>query len=385
MHFADDLDTSDFRSQVRAVIQEFFTEDVADAVRRTGTHHDWGLHQAIATRGWLAAALPASLGGQGHSPEQLLGLFRELEIAGAPYDGVNLAMIVSFILAHVGSPFQRDEVLTDLLVGAAVPCLGYSEPGAGSDLMSVTTRAQYADGQWLINGQKMFTSLAEIARWCLLLARTDPAAPRRRGLTYFLVPMDAPGVGIQEVRTLSGKRTNITFYDNVHVPDRYRVGEVNGGADVMTVALAYERGIVGGTGDILGLYRSALSWASRPSSGGTRPLDDIAARERLARTAIDLEITELLGARAAWAAMHSETPAQEGAECKLFASEAYQRAAASLLDIAGPDALGGSDSEPALEHAYLMAPIATLAGGTSEIQKNLIAQRGLGLPRARWP
>jgi alkylation response protein AidB-like acyl-CoA dehydrogenase len=383
MHFADDPGTDEFRGQVRAVIEEFFTKDVAATVRRTGTQHDWALHRAIADRGWLAAALPASLGGQGRSPEQLSGLFRELEIAGAPYDGVNLAMIVSYILAHVGSPFQRGEVLTAILSGAAVPCLGYSEPGVGSDLTSVTTRAQPDGDDWLISGQKMFTSLAEVARWCLLLARTDPAAPQRRGLTYFLVPMDAHGVSVQELRTLSGKRTNITFYDAVRVPDALRVGEVNGGLDVMMVALAYERGIVGGTGDILALHRSALGWASRPSADGTRPLDDITVRERLARAAIDQEVTELLGARAAWAAVHSETPAQEGAECKLFSSEAYQRAAASLLDMAGPDALAGGGAERALEHAFLTAPITTLAGGTSEIQKNLIAQRGLRLPRAR--
>jgi alkylation response protein AidB-like acyl-CoA dehydrogenase len=382
MHFADDPGTDQFRDEVRAVIDEFFSDDAAARVRRTGTYHDWALHRAIAARGWLAAALPESLGGQGRSPEQLSGLFRELEIAGAPYDGINLAMIVSYILAHVGSPFHRSEVLTALLSGEAVPCLGYSEPGVGSDLTSVITRARRDGDNWLIDGQKMFTSLAEEARWCLLLARTDPSAPQRRGLTYFLVPMDSPGIGIQEVRTLSGKRTNITFYDSVHVPDRYRVGEVNGGIDVMMVALAYERGIVGGTGDILALYRSALTWASRQASDGTRPLDDSSVCERLARTAIDQEVTELLGARAAWAAVRGQTPAQEGAECKLFSSEAYQRAAASLLDMAGSHALGGLDRDPGLEHAFLMGPIAALAGGTSEIQKNLIALRGLGLPRA---
>jgi alkylation response protein AidB-like acyl-CoA dehydrogenase len=373
MHFASDPGTDDFRAEVRAIVERYFTADVAEAVRRTGTHHDWSLHRAIAAEGWLAAALPRSLGGQGRSPEQLSGLFRELEIAGAPYDGVNLAMIVSYILAHVGSPFQRDEILAALLSGEAVPCLGYSEPGSGSDLMSVVTRAERAGEDWVIDGQKMFTSLAEVARWCLLLARTSPG---RAGLTYFLVPMDSPGVEIQELRTLGGKRTNITFCDGVRVPDRYRVGEVDGGRAVMTVALAYERGIVGGVGDILALYRSTVDWATRPRSDGRRPLDDDAVREKLARAAIDQEVTELLGARAAWAAVHEATPAQEGAECKLFASEAYQRAASSLLGMMGQDALAAPS-----EQAFLAAPIATLAGGTSEIQKNLIAQRGLHLPR----
>jgi alkylation response protein AidB-like acyl-CoA dehydrogenase len=372
MEFSNDPAIVALRAEVRGVIAAHLSADVRARVEATGTHHDWPLHRALGAKGWLAGGLPESLGGRGRDPEELAALFRELELSGAPYDGVANAMMLAYILGHVGTPFQKQEVLAPILSGEAIPCLGYSEPDSGSDVAAAATTAVPDGDDWIITGQKMFTSLAEQARWGFLLTRTSQDGAKHRGLTFILVPMDSPGVEVQEVRTLSGKRTNITFYDGVRVPDRYRVGDIDGGWQVMLIALAFERGIAGGVSDIAGIYESAMTLA-----GEAGLLGDHDVRARLVRVAIDREVADLLGARASWAAGVG-VPNEEGAEAKLFGTEAYGRAAASLLDALGPEGLRLGP----IEHAFRYAPILTIAGGTSEIQKNLIAERTLGLPRA---
>ena len=386
MDFSPDPETVAFREEVRAVATEHIDADVRTRVAETGTNHDWGLHRALAERGWIAATVPVALGGQGRGPDQLAGFYRELELLDAPYEGTSLAMMVAFILGHVGSEYQKAEIMSKLLSGEAIPCLGYSEPESGSDVAAAKTRAMRDGDDWVINGQKMFTSLADQSTWVFLLARTNTEVPKHRGLTFFLVPLDSPGIEVQEVRTLSGKRTNITFYDDVRVHDRMRVGDVDGGWGVMLVALSFERGVAGGVADIRALYDAAVVCATERTSNGGRVLDDPAARERLARVAIDTEVCDLLGARAAWVAVN-DLPKQEGAEVKLFATEAYWRASTALVDMLGPEGLVSDHASHSpggiVEYSYRVAPIFTTAGGTSEIQKNLIAERTLGLPRAR--
>lgn len=388
MDFVENVETAEFGRDVRAVLDAHLTPEVRRRVHESGTHHDWELHRAMAARGWLAAAIPEELGGQGRSADQLARLFRELELHDAPYDGVANAMLVGFTLGHLATPFQRETVLEPILAGDAIPCLGYSEPESGSDVAAATTRAVRHGDEWSIQGQKMFTSLAEEAGWVFLLARTNPDVAKHRGLTFFLVPMDLPGITISSMRAMSGKRTNVTYYDDVRIGDEWRVGEVDHGWEVMLLALAFERGIAGGVADIAALHEHALRWArTRPDAGGPAPIDSRSLRRRLARVAIDREVADLLGTRAAWAAT-AGVPGQEGAEAKLFGSEAYGRAATDLLDALGPLGLlsGASTDAPVeglLERAFRTAPILTTAGGTSEIQKNLIAERTLGLPRRR--
>jgi alkylation response protein AidB-like acyl-CoA dehydrogenase len=382
MDFARDAATEQFTRGIRALLAEHLTPEVRARVHATGTHHDWNLHRAMAHRGWVVAALPVDLGGQGRSPEQLAALFRELERAEAPYDGMANTMMVAFILGHVGTPRQIADVLPLLLAGDAIPCLGYSEPESGSDVAAAATSAVRDGDGWVITGQKMFTSLAEEARWAFVLTRTNTDVAKHRGLTFFLVPMEQ--VEVRPVRTLAGKRTNITFFDGVRVGDEWRIGGVDGGWQVLLVALAFERGAAGGVSDISALYDAAVARLSEPDGHGTRPIDDPHVRARLVKIAIDKEVADVLGDRAAWAASKG-VPRQEGAEAKLFGTEAYGRAAAALLDILGAQGVLRDDTPGSFEHAYRYAPILTTAGGTSEIQKNLIAERTLGLPRGTRP
>ena len=239
---------------------------------------------------------------------------------------------------------------------------------------------------WRIDGQKMFTSVAEESDWIFLLTRTSTEGPKHAGLTFFLVPMDTPGISLQEVRTLPGKRVNITFLDDVRIGEEWRVGEVDGGWQVMLVALSFERGLAGGVRDGERLLRMLEDLVLRDDVDGERPVNDPVTRERLVRLAIENEVADLLTGRAAWVAASGRLPGTEGAAARLFASESFTRARVGHWISPGPRAWCNGpttvgDVEGFFEHCYRLAPGSTLAGGTTEIQRNLIAQRGLGLPR----
>ena len=178
-------------------------------------------------------------------------------------------------------------------------CLGYTEPDSGSDVAAARTRAVREGDGWRIDGQKMFTSVAEEADWIFLLTRTSSEGAKHAGLTFFLVPMDTPGISLQEVRTLPGKRVNITFLDDVRVGDEWRVGEIDGGWQVMLVALSFERGLAGGVRDGERLLRMLEDMTQRENVDGARAIDDPVTRERLVRLAIDNEVADLLTGRAA--------------------------------------------------------------------------------------
>jgi hypothetical protein len=260
--------------------------------------------------------------------------------------------------------------------------LGYSEPDAGSDVAAVQTRAVRDGDEWVINGQKMFTTMAHEADYVFLLTRTNPDKPKHKGLTMFLVPMDAPGIEVTPVHTLGGERTNITFYTDVRVPDSCRVGDVDDGWSVMHAALVYERN---GTnwGEPDRLVRKVAAWAAE-----TGALDDPLVAERLAEHATAMEVGRLLVYRAATLAAAGAMTAVEGSMAQLFLPEAFTRAASELLDVLGARGVlpHGEDGAPVagwVEHAYRHSTVTTIYGGSSEIQRGIIAERGLGLPRTR--
>jgi len=226
---------------------------------------------------------------------------QELYGAGAPIDGLNIAAMVAATLLVCGTEQQKAEVVPRILAGEVLCCLGYSEPDAGSDVAAVTTRAVRDGDHWVITGQKMFTTMAHEAHYVFLLTRTNPDAPKHQGLTMFLVPMDTPGIEIMPVATMGGERTNITYYDEVRVPDAWRVGEVDAGWSVMHAALVYERSSAN-WGEPNHLVESVAEWARTPDADGRRPLDDRRVAATLARWSTELEVGRLLLFRAAWLA-----------------------------------------------------------------------------------
>jgi alkylation response protein AidB-like acyl-CoA dehydrogenase len=322
-----------------------------------------------------------------------------MELADAPYHGVGTTMIVAGVLDHIGSDTQRAGVLPRLLAGEATAVLGYSEPGAGSDVASARTRAVPVDDgrtAWRINGQKMWTTLAHVADYCLLLTRTNPDVPKHRGLTMFLVPMDTPGITIQPIHTIADERTNVVFYDDVIVPDSCRLGGVDEGWKVMAIGLSMERGVFGSTAMLEPLLATVLDWARVPGETDSgelaRPADDPAVLGAIARARADAQVAFLLTQRTAWLNSAGEPVAVEGTIAKLFATTAYQRGSRELQDAVGlagllraPSGEGGlppaADGE--IERAVRHSAVTTIQGGTSEIARNLIAEQRLGLPKTR--
>jgi alkylation response protein AidB-like acyl-CoA dehydrogenase len=377
-----------FRREVRAFLVEHVTDEVIERAHATGTIHDWGLHKAMAAQGWVSAAWPVDVGGQGRSPLEVNALSEEMYLSGAPVDGIGVAALVAHTLLLEGTDWQKRTVIPKILSGDKIACLGYSEPDAGSDVAACATKAERDGDQWIINGQKMFTTLAHEAGYVFLLTRTNTEVPKHKGLTMFVVPMDLPGIEITPVHTMGGERTNITFYSDLRVDDRYRVGEVDGGWAVMMTALVFERN---GSwyGELVRLLDHAAHWAASATGDDGRPrIADPLVRERLARAAIGNEVANLLGWRAAWLQSIGRLPSVEGSMAKLWVTEHYQRAASDLLDLLGAEGLRqhGESGAPAggwIEQVYRHCQVTTIYGGTSEIQRNIIAQRGLGLPRGQ--
>jgi len=380
-------ETERFRAEVRRFVAEHLTPDVLERAHATGTMHDWGFHRALCARGYLAAGWPTEVGGLGRDAIEQTLLMQELYAAGAPIDGLNIAAMVGATLLVCGSEEHKREILPRILAGEVICCLGYSEPDAGSDVAAVATRAVRDGDDWVIDGQKMFTTMAHEAQYVFLLTRTDPDAPKHQGLTMFLVPMDTPGIEVRPVETLGGERTNITFYDGVRVPDRCRVGEPGAGWSVMHAALVYERSSAN-WGEPNALVEAVADWARRPRPDGHRPFDDARVHEALARWTTELEAGRLLLLRAAWLAAQGELPQVEGSMAKLHITEAFVRASTDLLDVLGPAGLlrrgtPGAQVEGRVEHAFRHAVVTTIYGGSSEVQREIIAGRGLGLPRRR--
>ncbi|MDG2161198.1 MAG: acyl-CoA dehydrogenase family protein [Acidimicrobiales bacterium] len=376
----------EFRAEVKAFIADHLTTEVVDQMHATGTFNDKAFNAALADAGLLAGAVP---GYGDRDPIELYILFNELEKAGAPYDGLAVTMLVAGVINAVGTDFHRSRVLEKLLTGRFNCCLGYSEPDHGSDVASITTKAVRDGDEWVITGQKMWTTMAHVSDWVILLTRTNPDVPRHKGLTMFLVPMDTPGIEVQPVPTMATERTNATFYDDVRVGDEWRLGEVDGGWAVMGVALAFERGVMGGTNPAVPLLRHVRDWATGATSpdGGTM-LSDPLLRERLARTAIANQVSQLLTLRAAWIAATGGLPGLEGSMAKLYATGRYQQAVAWFQEMAGAEGLLAFGVEDAAAGGWIdydarHAPVTTIYGGTTEINRNNVAERHLGLPRDR--
>ena len=376
----------EFRAEVKAFIADHLTTEVVDQMHATGTFNDKAFNAALADAGLLAGAVP---GYGDRDPIELYILFNELEKAGAPYDGLAVTMLVAGVVNAVGTDFHRSRVLGKLLTGRFNCCLGYSEPDHGSDVASITTKAVRDGDEWVITGQKMWTTMAHVSDWVILLTRTNPDVPRHKGLTMFLVPMDTPGIEVQPVPTMATERTNATFYDDVRVGNEWRLGEVDGGWAVMGVALAFERGVMGGTNPAVPLLRHVRDWAGGAASpdGGTM-LQDPLLRERLARTAIANQVSQLLTLRAAWIAATGGLPGLEGSMAKLYATGRYQQAVGWFQEMAGAEGLLGFDADGAAADGWIdydarHAPVTTIYGGTTEINRNNVAERHLGLPRDR--
>lgn len=355
-----------------------------------GCHQTMELHELLARDGILGAGWPGEYGGSGVDPDFARAVYEEIARRDLHLDGWATTSMVIHTIAHVGTEAQKREFIAAALRGEILIALGYSEPDSGSDVAAAKTTAVRDGDTWVVNGQKMFTSTAQVCSHVFVLARTNPDAPKHKGLSLFLVPTDAAGYERRPIHTLGGQVTNATFYTDVRLPASALIGEIDGGWKVMRVALTYERG-VGNPGSISKPTMAAdlAAWARearRPD--GTRVLDDPLVAERIGRMAVDKEVARLLAEWTEWDAAKGGMPGVHGTMNKLFFTEAAGRHYSDALDILGAEGVLTSEAPGApaggrFEYDFRAAVVGTIYGGASEVLRDIIAERHLGLPRNR--
>jgi len=387
MDFADRL--ADYRQQAREWVATHVDPAWAEQQRVSGSYHTPALHALLAEQGWLGAGWPAEYGGTGNDPDMAAALFEEIDAAGLHMDGWATTNMIARTLLHTATEEQKAAIVGGVLRGEIIIVLGYTEPDSGSDVAAAKTRSERDGEEWLINGQKMFTSTAHLGTHVFMLTRSNLEVSKHKGLTTFLVPLDSPGVEVRAIHTLGGQRTNATFYSDVRVPDSARIGPVDGGWGVMHVALVFERGGGGGRRSGPTLAERVAQWAkSARREDGSRVYDDPSVKERLARIAVEAEVARLLGLRTAWIASTGGLPGTEGSSAKLFNAESLQRQHWELLEILGAEAVlrreaGDAPLNAAVEEDFRRGVVGTIYGGSSEIMREIVSERVLGLPRSR--
>ncbi|HYI60747.1 MAG TPA: acyl-CoA dehydrogenase family protein [Acidimicrobiales bacterium] len=340
----------------------------------------------LAEAGYVAPHWPRPYG-RGADPIEQIVIDEELRRARVkrPSNPIGIGWAGPTLL-HAGTAEQQARWLPRLLSAQDVWCQLFSEPGAGSDLAALTTRATRDGDEWVIEGQKVWTSLAQHARWGILIARTnpDPDLPRQKGISYFVCPMDAPGVEVRPLIEMTGAHTfNEVFLDGVRLPADHLVGEVDHGWALAKVTLGNERVSLSAGGALWGMGPMAddLLAVVRDAGGVTDPL----VRQRLAALWIESEILRLIRLRTVTAAIKGEQPGPEASIRKVLADEHGQRMMAVAKDLTGPAGMlapGGpmGSTDPTWAFGYLFAPALTIGGGTGDVQRNILGERVLGLP-----
>lgn len=383
-----DFNYGEEAAKFRETTRKFF-EDTLDDELRAHAHHSWRghhphFHKKLAEAGLLFPDWPEEYGGQGRDRYQMMAMSSVFSEFGWTRNAIAVSDMVGRAILEFGSDVLKDEVLPPLTGGDKLCCLGFSEPSCGSDVFAAKTKAQRDNDDWVINGQKMFTSGAEISDYVLLLTRTDVDVPKHMGLTMFLVPLSSDGVEIQEVQTLADERTNITYYDNVRVPDSYRIGEVNGGITVMAHSLAKEQDGTWYAWEHRKMLERAVGWAKSHPREDDPAINRPEVRRQLAETAIRSTVADVLCRRNLWCAAESVKDRSAGPMCKLFSSEICVEDAARLMNMMGTESvLSGDDAVHPYELDVRLATATTIYAGSSEIMRSLIAENSLKMPRTR--
>jgi alkylation response protein AidB-like acyl-CoA dehydrogenase len=379
-------DDQTFLDEAREFLAAHVTEDVRRRDRETGDNFDEGVHLALGAQGYLEREWkPAADGGFSRLHRRIWEL--EKRRAHVPWVTWGTTAMVARSVAKFGSKELQDEVMPKVFSGHVRLCLGYTEPEGGSDIATCKTRAMRDGAGWVINGSKMFTTGAHKCQYVFLITNTDPQAPKHKSLTMFLVPLDSPGIDIQGMRTVDGDRTNIVYYSDVRVDDKYRLGEVNAGWTVLREPLNTEHGAVAAAPDGLqdvsimmhqaGFMADALDKAAgkvaQRDAHGRRLIDDQAVAYRLGRSAARME-----------AALSA--PSIFG---RVALAQTMRDISPDLMDILGtastlPSGTDGAADDGASEYVYRFAPLVGIYGGTLEVFRNMIAQYVLGLGKPNY-
>ena len=389
MHLALTPEQEAFRSQVRDYFSSVMTPEIRDKQMRyeldTETYR--ALIRRVGADGWLGVSWPAEYGGRNLSELEQFLYYDEVQRLGVPIPFLSTNTVGPTIMRY-GTPEQKADLLPKILTGDIHFSIGYSEPEAGTDLASLRTRAVRDGDEYVINGQKMWTSLVNHADYIWLAARTDPDAPRHKGISIIMVPTDAEGFSWTRVNTMGGGLTSATYYSDVRVPVTNRVGDEHHGWQLMTNQLNAERIALSSSGVVERRLTEVRRWAQETKlADGRRVIDQEWVQLNLARVRAKLEYLRLLNYKVAWSASAERLEPAEASAMKVYGSEFYIEAYRLLMEVVGSNATvkKGSPGEVLqgdLEIAIRAAPILTFGGGTNEVQRDIIATLGLGMPRS---
>ena len=384
---------SDEQRAFRDYLRDYFAKMMTDELRRElaqpefqeggGPEFRKAMKQ-MGRDGLLGLSWPKEYGGQERTPVEQFIFADEIQATGFPLPFLTLNTVGPVLFQH-GSEDQRREICAKILAGELFISIGYSEPDAGTDLASLKTTARRDGDEWVINGQKMWTSLAQYADYVWLAARTDPNAPKHKGLSMFLVPATAKGFARQEIRTVGGVHTNATFYDDVRVPAANLVGKENGGWRIITGQLNHERISLLTVGRLQRLLEDVTAWARTTEVDG-RPAAEIGwVQQNLARVYAKVAVLRLMNWQQAWAMQKAQPDMAESSAVKVFGSEATIECSRLLMEVLGVRGILAKGTPGAVlrgqaESSYRNALILTFGAGTNEVQRDIIAMAGLGLP-----
>jgi 3-oxocholest-4-en-26-oyl-CoA dehydrogenase alpha subunit len=336
--------------------------------------------------GWLGLGWPKEYGGQGRGPIEQLIFLEEAGRAGAPIPLVTLNTVGPTI-AQFGTDEQKQRFIPGILSGEIHFAIGYTEPGAGTDLASLQTRAVRDGDEYVVNGQKVFTSGGHAADFVWLACRTDPAAPKHKGISILIVDTTAPGFKWTPINTVAGGFTSATYYEDVRVPTSMRVGEENGGWKMITTQLNFERVALGPSGRIFRSLDAVLGWAKETRLvDGTRVIDVDWVRTNLARVRAKAEVAELFNWRVAWEQEEGGLNPADASAMKVYGTELRIETARLLLEVLGApgylrEGSPGAVLEGIIERECRSAIVGTFGGGVNEVQREIIVTAGLGMPR----
>lgn len=388
------LDFTDEQVALRERLRRYLDELVTDELEAELLVREGGgpLYRAAMERlgadGWLGIGWPQAYGGQGAGPIEQFIFFDEVQRSGFPVPILTLNTVGPTLLEY-GTEAQKRLYPPRILAGTCHFSIGYTEPGAGTDLASLTTSAKRQGDHYLVNGQKIFCSLADHADHFWLAVRTDPDAPKHKGLSMLIVDADSPGVSMTPIRGLGDNNISAVYFENVQVPLENLVGTEGGGWRLITSQLNHERVALCAVGPLERLWEETHAFAAAAVDGaGTRLLDRPWVRRNLAQVRVGLDCLTLLNGKQAWAIANETLGMAEASAIKVYGSEFYVEGARWLAEILGAAGMlktgsAGAALSGRLERFYRMSLVLTFGGGCNEVQRDMIAMAGLGLPRRR--
>ena len=382
------LDYTEEQRQLREEIRAYMEALMTPALRQELDEREGGgplymeAVRQLGRDGWLGIGWPVAHGGQGRGPIEQFIFFDEVQGAGFPVPILTLNTVGPALL-QFGTPAQIARFAPSILAGECHFSIGYTEPGAGTDLASLTTKAQREGDHWVVSGQKIWTSLADHADFIWLACRTEPDARKHEGISIIIVPADAPGVSITPMHALGDNNVNTCYFDEVRVPAENLVGRPGGGWKLITSQLNHERVALNAVAPIAQLADQTRDWARERGV-----LDEPWVRRNLAWVQANLEVLTLMNWQQAWAISQDRLSMADASAIKVFGSEFYVEASRRLMEVLGTAGVlqvgsPGAAIAGRLERFYRMSLVLTFGGGCNEVQRDIIAMAGLRMPRAR--